>query len=179
MVAKKVSEKSDQEKILADLTAGKRLGMYIFKLQSVLDHRQLIEDNIKKELAEIRQLTVDNQNKLEILKEKEMNTIQALRKEQAKGLASDGVVAYHAFLTDLSKRMIKQQQQIDDIREQESAKQNELLEAMKKRQILEKLKDQGMDRYDKSILKKERAFIDEIAVNQFVRSSQSDNGDEK
>ena len=29
--------------------------MYTFKLQPVLDHRQLLEDNIKKELAEIRQ----------------------------------------------------------------------------------------------------------------------------
>ena len=53
------------------------------------------------------------------------------------------------------------------------------LKAMKKRQILEKLKEQGLDRYHQSILKKERVFIDEIAVNQFVRSTLSRNGDEE
>ena len=153
--------------------------MYTFKLQSVLDHRQLIEDNIKKELAEIRQQVVENQNKLELLRQKEMDTIHALKKEQAQGLASDGVLAYHAFLEDLSQRITQQHKRIEDIHAQESAKQDELLEAMKKRQILEKLKEQGLDRYHQSILKKERTFIDEIAVNQFVRSNLSSNGDEE
>ena len=153
--------------------------MYTFKLQPVLDHRQLIEDNIKKELAEIRQKVIESQQQMESLKQKEMDTIRALQQEQAQGLSSDQVVAYHVFLKDLSIRMDKQQRLIADIQMQETAKQDELLEAMKKRQILEKLKDQGLDRYHQSVLKKEQTFIDEIAVNQFVRSTLSRNGDEE
>ena len=60
---------------------------------------------------------------------------------------------------------------------QELEKQDALLEAMKKRQILEKLKDQGIDRYNQMMLKKEMDFIDEIAVNQFVRKTINVNGD--
>ena len=33
--------------------------MYTFNLQAVLDHRQYVEDNLKKELAEIKQLILD------------------------------------------------------------------------------------------------------------------------
>lgn len=152
---------------------------YTFKLQSVLDHRQLLEDNIKKELADIRQQAIENQQQLELLKRKEMDTIRALKQEQMEGLSSDQVVACHAFLRELAQRMTKQQKAIEEIHIQETAKQDELLEAMKKRQILEKLKDQGLDRYQQTILKKERVFIDEIAVNQFVRSALSRQGDEE
>lgn len=151
--------------------------MFTFKLQSVLDHRQMIEDNIKKELAEIRQKVIESKKKLEVLMQKEIDTAHALENEQAQGLASNGVIAYHAYLKDLSKRVSTQQQIIDDIRKEEAVKQDALLVAMKKRQILEKLKEQGMDRYKKDILKTERAFIDEIAVNQFVRSTMSSNGE--
>jgi flagellar FliJ protein len=153
--------------------------MYRFRLQSVLDHRQLIEDNIKKELAEIRQQAIENQNKLELLREKEIHTMHALKQEQAQGLSSDAVVAYQRFLRDLSRRITQQRQAIAAIHTQEDEKKEELLEAMKKRQILERLKEQGMDRYNQNILKKERDFIDEIAVNQFVRSNVNSNGDQE
>ena len=153
--------------------------MFTFKLQSVLDHRKMIEDNIKKELAEIRQRVIENQEKLELLMQKEMNTAHALEQEQAQGLTSDGVVAYHAYLKNLSQKIIRQRQVIDDVQKEEAVKKEALLEAMKKRQILEKLKEQGLDRYHKDLLKTERAFIDEIAVNQFVRSSMSGNGEDE
>jgi flagellar protein FliJ len=153
--------------------------MFTFKLQSVLDHRQMIEDNIKKELAGIRQQIIDNQKQLDVLMQKEIDTAYALKKEQTRGLASDSVVAYHVYLKNLSEQIFKQRQVIDDIKKAEADKQEALLEAMKKRQILEKLKEQGMDRYRKDVLNKERAFIDEIAVNQFVRSGMSGNGEDE
>ena len=65
---------------------------------------------------------------------------------------------------------------IHEIEEKESQKQDELLEAMKRRQILEKLKDQDLDRYQATMSQKEMKFIDEIAVNQFVRKSIEKNG---
>ena len=56
------------------------------------------------------------------------------------------------------------------------AGQDELYE---KRQILEKLKDQGLDRYNQAMLKKEIEFIDEIAVNRFARKSLQGDGEKK
>jgi flagellar protein FliJ len=158
---------------------GNKAVTYTFKLQSVLDHRQLLEDNIKKELADIRQQALENQQQLELMMRKEMDTIRALKQEQMEGLSSDQVVTYHAFLRDLAQRITNQQKTIEEIAIQETAKQEELLEARKKCQVLEKLKDQGLDRYQQIILKKERVFIDEIAVNQFVRSTLSRQGDEE
>ena len=151
--------------------------MYTFKLQTVLDHRQFIEDNLKKEFTEIRQQVMAALQQLESLKRKEMDTATALKLEQAEGISSNQVVAYHAYLKQLSDRLNRQNTVANEIKDRESEKQDELLEAIKKRQILEKLKKQDLDRYNQLILKKEMTFIDEIAVNQFVRKIIEKSGD--
>lgn len=145
--------------------------MYSFKLQPVLDHRQYIEDDLKRELAEIKQQVSLARQQLDSLKRKEMNTASALKMQQKEGLSSDQVLAYHDYLKRLSDRIADQNKLTAEIEAQELEKQDALLEAMKKRQILEKLKDQGLDRYNQVMHKKEMNFIDEIAVNQFVRKT--------
>ena len=117
------------------------------------------------------------QGQKELLKRKALDTAAALKREQAAGASSDQVVAYHAYLNRLSGRIAKQTNVVNAIKERESKKQEALLEAMKKRQILDKLKDQGLDRYNQIMLKKEMNFIDEIAVNQFVRKTIQKSGE--
>ena len=152
--------------------------MFKFKLQAVLDHRQLIEDNIKKTLAEIKQTLIENQKNLETLINKETDTMHILKQDQAEGISSHNVIAYQDFLRDLSKRITLQRKAIDEICEQEEETKKALREAVKQKQILEKLREQGMDRYHQNMLKKEQEFIDEIAVNQFVRSRLEKSGEE-
>ena len=151
--------------------------MYTFNLQIVLDHRQFIEDNLKKELAEIKQQVTKVRQQLDTMKRKEMDTATVLKEEQSKGLSSDGVIAYHAYLKRLAEQIDRQTSTLGKLVEVESKKQNELLEAMKRRQILEKLKEQGLDRYNRAILKKEMELIDEVAVNRFARKMINANGE--
>ena len=145
--------------------------MHRFNMQTVLDHRQFVEDLLKKDLAEIRQQAMAAHQQMNLLERKEMDTHTALKQEQAKGVSSDQVVAYHAYLKQLSERIARQVTLLSEIRERESKKQDALLEAMKKRQILEKLKDQSLERYNLMLLKKEMNFIDEMAINQFARKT--------
>ena len=153
--------------------------MTTFKLQAVLDHRQFVEDSLKKELAEIRVQVDLAEQKLNALKIKEMDTTSRLRTDQTQGISSDQVVSYHAFLRALGDRIRSQQEVLDAMREKEKAKQDEVLDAMKGRQMLEKLKDQEKDRRLRERMKKEMRFIDEIAVNQFVRKALNSHGDQQ
>jgi flagellar protein FliJ len=73
--------------------------------------------------------------------------------------------------------MERQQATLGKLKDAESEKQNELLEAIKRRQILEKLKEQGLDRYNRAMLKKEMELIDELAVNRFARKMINANGE--
>lgn len=151
--------------------------MYTFNLQTVLDHRQFVEDSLKKELAEIKQQVSIARRQLDSLKRKEMDTAAALKREQERGLSSDQVIGYHHYLRRLVDRIIRQNGVVAEYRTLESAKHDELVEAVKKRQILEKLKEQGFERYNRALLKKEMGFIDEIAVNRFVRKSLKADGE--
>jgi flagellar FliJ protein len=151
--------------------------MHTFNMQTVLDHRQHIEDGLKKDLAEVRQQVMAAQQQMKSLKRKEVDTRHALKLEQAQGASSDHVVAYLAYLKQLSDSMARQETVIGEIKDRESKIQDALLEAVKKRQILEKLKDQSLDRYNQMMLKKEMHFIDEMAVNQFVRKTIQNSGE--
>ncbi len=151
--------------------------MHRFNMQTVLDHRQFIEDQLKKELADIRQQVMAAHQEMKLLERKEVDTRTALKQAQAEGISSHQVVAYHAYLKRLSDRIARQVTVIREINERESKKQEEVLEAMKKRQILEKLKDQSLDRYHQMMLKKEMNFIDEMAINQFVRKTIQKSGE--
>ena len=151
--------------------------MYTFNLQTVLDHRQFIEDNLKKELAESKQQVVVARQQLDALKGKEMETAAALKWEQEQGLSSDQVIAYHHYLRRLAGHIVRQKEIVKECVALESAKQGELVEAVKKRQILEKLKEQGLERYNRAMLKKEMKLIDELAVNRFARKMMNANGE--
>ena len=151
--------------------------MYTFNLQAVLDHRQYVEDNLKKELAEIKQQILAARQQLGALQRKEMDTAAILKLEQKQGLSSDQVIAYHHYLKRLAGHIVNQKDVVSKIKAQAAAKQNELVEAVKQRQILEKLKEQGQVRFNQAMLSKEMQFIDEIAVNRFVRKSLQGDGE--
>jgi len=152
---------------------------YVFKLQAVLDHRRYIEDNLKRERAAIRQLLNTAEEQLTMLIRKETNTRETLAYEQERGLASDGVVAYLAYLKRLGVQIDTQRAEIASITERLVKKQDEIVEANKNRQILEKLRDKDVERFNLAMRKKENAFIDEIAVNRFARTSLTHRGEEK
>lgn len=151
--------------------------MYTFKLQTVLDHRQYIEDRLQKELADIRRQRDDARQLLAALRCKAADTAAALKREQGDGLTSDRVVAYHAYIKRLDGDIAGQEKAVGAIEERERMKQSDLLEAVKKRQILEKLKEKELRRYRLVVQRKEMQFIDEVAVNQFARKAIQNNGD--
>lgn len=142
---------------------------YSFKLQTVLDHRQFLEDNLKKELANLRQLADAAEDRLNMLLKKEAQTQSTLAGRQREGLASDQAVAYHAYLQRLGREIDSQRGEIDAISERVIKKQEDVLAAMKNRQILERLKETDVERYNTIRQRKEAAFVDEIAVNRFAR----------
>ena len=150
--------------------------MYKFNLQCVLGHRKSIEDNLKRELAQIQQQVQAVQRQLDALEERENHTMALLKQDQVEGISSGQVVGFHAYFARLSEEIIKQKEELVSIKQQESAKLKEWSETLKKRKVLEKLKDQGLERYHRMITKNEMNFIDEIAVNQYVRRKINENG---
>lgn len=132
-----------------------------FKLQAVLEHRRFQEDQLKVELAELMRNEARERTKLEELKRE----LEASRQILADKLQSGSDILELALLDEYVKTLRDdvgvQCLTVEAIGRQVDGKRSEVLEAMKRRKLLQALRD-----------KQERAHLYESAR---VEQSELDN----
>jgi flagellar FliJ protein len=69
----------------------------------------------------------------------------------------------------LSRDIEKQEERVLDVEKRFDEKREDLIEAIKKRKVIEKLKEKSFKLYQQEITKKEQDFMNEVAINQFNR----------
>jgi flagellar FliJ protein len=90
-----------------------------------------------------------------------------LQKKQTDGRPAAEIKLYIDFVEQLSKEMEAQRQKVLQAERNFSLKRLDLVAALKKRKILDRLKEKGLHAYEQEQLKKERSFMDEVAGHQF------------
>ena len=140
--------------------------MYRFNLQPLLNHRLYQEEILQKELAEFKKYLAEEQKKLRIIKQKKQDCSQQLQQRQRNDGTVSELILYFRYLNRLSKDLDNQRQQVANAEKKFNQKRKELIEIMKKRKMLEKLKDKGWKGFQHRMLKNERDFMDEIAAKQ-------------
>ena len=141
--------------------------MYQFNLEPLLNHRRYREEILQKELADLKIRLESENEKLWALREKKRKTVLQLQKKQTDGRPVSEIKLYIDFVEQLSKEMDAQRQKVLSAERNFSRKRQELVAAMKKRKILERLKANGLQAYEQEQLKKERSMIDEVAAQRF------------
>ena len=139
---------------------------YEFKLEALLRFRIHEEERLQKDFSEAqRNLSVARQNVFDHIALK-LKTEEdfALNHKETTG---PQVLIYRTYLDQLGK-------QIDELKKNETLcfnrwneTRNKLLEAMKNRKAINKLKEKDLAAYEEKIKNNEKRFIDEIAVNRF------------
>lgn len=143
--------------------------MFVFKLQSVLDYRKNIEEKILNEFsANKRELELE-ELKLQNLIKEWSNLIGELRKMQNKSVHVDDIACYVSYVELVRKNEEKQNKVIALVKEQLETKRKELLEAVKKRKVMEKLKERHGEEYESTARAIEQKNSDEMAVLKFGR----------
>jgi flagellar FliJ protein len=145
--------------------------MFKFNLQPLLNHRRYQEEILQKELAQFRNRLTAEQNKLQHLKEKRREySFRLQQRQKVNGTVSD-LILYLQYLDRLSTELDYQRQQVIVAEKDFKKKRNDLIEIMKKRKVLEKLKENRSKAYLQQMLKNERKFMDEVAAKQFSSKS--------
>jgi flagellar protein FliJ len=144
--------------------------MYQFNLEPLLNHQRFIEDQLQKALAEIRRKLEEQKALLEQLLRKEKTMTAHLKDRQHGPLSSDDLILYRHFFDRLREDVVRQRKRTRETERCFRVKQEELIEAVKKREILEKLKEKGLSAYQKKIMRKEQADLNEAALNTFNRN---------
>ena len=143
--------------------------MYKFSLDPLLHHRRLLEEQQQKELADLEAKRLVAERRLAAVD-------QARRCCDAVSDAAAGMALNIGWL-QMRVRYLERLAREEQICQQRlaaavkavSRKRAELLEIVKSRKILEKLKEKGLHDHQVATSRKEQAFLNEMAVTRFRR----------
>jgi flagellar FliJ protein len=140
--------------------------MYQFNLEPLLNHRRYLVEVLQKELADFKIQLDAEKNKLWVLRQKKSKTVLQLQEKQTDGRPASEIKLYIDFVDQLSKEMEVQRQNVMEAEQNFILKRQELVAALKKRKILDRLKEKGLQAYEQEQLRKERSLMDEVAAHQ-------------
>lgn len=144
--------------------------MYQFNLEPLLNHQRFIEDQHQKGLAEIRLKLEEQKTQLERLLRKEAQMTAQLKKKHSGALSSDDLILYRHYFDRLRDDIANQRARAAETERCFRVKQEELMEAVKKRETLEQLKEKGLSAYQEKLTRKEQADLNEAALGLYNRS---------
>ncbi len=142
--------------------------MYKFNLESLLNHRRYQEEILQKELANLKTLLAAEKQKLRVTKKKKRKYLRQLRQKQKGSRAVSEIKLYLDFVDRLSKDLAAQNHRVVKADRRFNQKRQDLIVALKRRKMLDKLKEKGWQAHQQKILKKERDFMDEVSTHQFI-----------
>jgi flagellar protein FliJ len=141
--------------------------MYRFSLETVLTHRKHAEDALRKELAQIQSALREAEQKMAGLDETITENLATIYGKQRDGASVTDITLYDNYIKLLSRERGRQVQRIRQMEHRLVQKRDVVVEAMKERKILERLKEKELEAYQKELERKERILMSEIAINGF------------
>lgn len=134
-----------------------------FRFETLLRLRKNAENLEQKAMAEMQNHLYARQNELQDLKSSGTKSNEELQTRLQQSIPGRTLYLYDRYFQSLGIRSGFQEQIISETGEKVEAKRSELVEAMKKRRVLEILKDREILEKKRKVLKDEIALMDEIA----------------
>ena len=144
--------------------------MYKYTLEPVLNHRKIMEENLQKELGACKNMLAEEKRRLGRFVKSRHTLLRELKQKQEQGITGSEVILYLSFIEELTKDMEQQREKVAEIGNRVDRKREELVEVMKKRKTLERLKEKAWHAYQKEILKSEQDMMNELAIRGFNRA---------
>jgi len=143
--------------------------MFTYNLQSVLEYRQSLEEKKLTEFSGQERILRREKEILKGIREKQQILVEELRALKDKECTSRDIALSLAFMEELQKR---ENRQIEVVREATALfeeKRKDLLEAVKKRKMMEIHKEYQFREYKADLVLSERRETDELSIQRFVR----------
>ena len=142
---------------------------YRFNLEPVLNHRRLVEETLQKDLAILKISLIDENERLITYEESRVQLLEELQQIQKEGTTTSDILLYLPFIEQVSKDIEKQKKRVLELEKQVEQNLKDLLEAIKNKKALQKLKEKAFKTYNQKLIKNEQDFLNEVAVSQFNR----------
>jgi len=136
--------------------------LFTFKLQRLLDVRIKLEETKKSEFLEAKKKLDDEIDKKTQLDLKKSNLICEVREMIETSNIRSGINDYNKYINYLKEQIVTIEKNIEVLKEVVNAKQKELVDAVKDRKIIEKMRERELEKYKKEELKIEENIVNEI-----------------
>ena len=146
--------------------------MYRFRLETLLRRRKQIEEMRQTELSAQRVEYDHASTVLDRVTSHRSNVQGKLKSKLARRSTIDDLITFQRYLHRLAVDLDNQKEIVATAREKVDEKQVELIDAVKSRKVLDRLKEKESLAYGQRLMKKEQNFMNEIAGNRHVRRRQ-------
>lgn len=140
-----------------------------FRLEALLRYRQMQKEQAQLKFAEVSQKLREEQEKLVRLEYALNENITAFCNSQTKNLTIDLFRSYQDYFDKIRESIKIQSARVEEASVIQQGCLNELQNAVKNCEAVEKLKVKRFLQYQITALNEEQKFLDEIGLQNFVR----------
>ncbi|WP_373499206.1 flagellar export protein FliJ [Desulfococcus sp.] len=148
--------------------------MKAFKLEPVLRYRNSIEDALRRAALEKKERLNAETAALEALTFRRRDHLRELGEKLARGMNVSENFLYIDYLVRMDDEMVVRKKAVDIAEEASEIARGRLIEGVRQRKILERLKEKHEEAHRRELLKQETGLFDEIAVNRFNHTRKAD-----
>jgi len=142
-----------------------------FSLASVLDYKEKILDEKKRELADAIRAVLKKENEIIALEAERAAVVLQFNQKKNEGMTIIDAFSYELHIRTLQKEIDVEKEELARLREIEERKKSEVVFARQEVFSLEKLKEQRVEEYNKAVMKSEELLIDELVSNRRIVAS--------
>ncbi len=146
---------------------------HIFRLQKVLKAKKIKQDVEQKKLMSEKQNLQKEQAHLDQLNVLEAKVLEDVKKERLKKTTGHRFHHFHLYQHQVEKYVEQQNQQVAEAHTKVEQQREQLIDAVKDTQMLDKLKEKDYQNYVKQLNMKEQKQLDEISQLQPMRRDKS------
>lgn len=142
---------------------------YQYSLESILNHRQFIEDILQKEMAVLNRKREAEAQKMVQLEQNRNMAIDKLNEQEAKIINITEKMICMSYINRLNYEISRQKKMLNKVQKRCDKKREELITAMKNRKALEKHKQKGFDLFRKERNRNEMKFYNEVSLTKYMQ----------
>ena len=136
-----------------------------FPLDTVLNYKDQVLDNLKNEHAQIVAKVASQEKKIEELDGQRRSACVRFQEETQNGIAINVMREYETYIAFMQQKILAEQGVLQRLKKKEEQKRSEVVEARKEVVSIEKLKEKKLLQYNKEVLRSEELFIEEFVSN--------------
>lgn len=138
------------------------MASFKFELQSILNLRNQVENNMKNEMGNAVRKLEDQKVLLLEIETTRKQYMDGVRKKSQTGARVSEIRTYSEYIGYITEQKVKQQDNVTDAERCVDSARDKLIKAMKERKIMDKLREGKYENYLKAQVAAEQIITDEV-----------------